>query len=231
MPPRVLVVLNDPDSTPGRIPEWLPEFGLTPEVVPGPELPESLAGYAGLILLGGGLMPDDDEHYPFLVRERALAEKALAGGVPALGICLGGQLLAHISGGQVVEKSGQTERGMCRLEVLPEAADDPVFGQFAGGALDMIEHHQDSITVAPPTGTVLVSTDICPVQAFRLGDVAWGLQFHPEAFPERVATWDADKLRAQGVDPDALAADAMARAPKNEAQARAVFGAWAGLVA
>jgi GMP synthase-like glutamine amidotransferase len=230
---RVLVVLNSPTSLMGRLEQWLPEAGLEPVLTPGAELPESLDGFAGVVLLGGGFMPDDDMHHPFLARERRLATEALADGVPVLGLCLGGQLLAHVTGGSVTARSGETERGMCPLTVLPAAADDPVFGDLPGvpdEPLWMIENHEDSVTGLPPSATLLVSSGDCPIQAFRVGELAWGLQFHPEARPERVATWDEAALSEEGVDRTALAAAAMVHAAENEAQSRALVRAWADVV-
>lgn len=230
---RVLVVLNSPTSSLGRLEQWLPEAGLDPVLVPGAELPETLAGFGGVVLLGGGFMPDDDAGHPFLARERALTVEALADGVPLLGLCLGGQLLAHVAGGTVTARSGETERGMCALTVLPDAAGDPVFGDLPGvpdGPLWMIENHEDSVTGLPPSGTLLVTSDACRNQAFRVCETAWGLQFHPEARPERVATWDEAALSEQGIDRAALAEGALARADENEAQSRALVRAWADVV-
>lgn len=230
---RVLVVLNSPTSLMGRLEQWLPEAGLEPVLTPGAELPENLDGFAGLVLLGGGFMPDDDLHHPFLARERRLATEALDAGLPLLGLCLGGQLLAHVTGGGVTAQSGETERGMCALTVLPVAADDPLFGNLPGipdEPLWMIENHEDSVTALPPSATLLVSSGECPIQAFRVGERAWGLQFHPEARPERVATWDEAALSEQGIDRAALAAAAMVHAAENEAQSHALIRAWTDVV-
>ena len=230
---RVLVVLNSPTSSLGRLERWLPEAGLDPVLTPGAELPETLAGFGGVVLLGGGFMPDDDAGHPFLAHERALTLQALADGVPLLGLCLGGQLLAHVTGGGVTARSGETERGMCALTVLPAAAGDPLFGNLPGipdEPLWMIENHEDSVTTLPPSATLLVSSGECPIQAFRVGERAWGLQFHPEARPERVATWDEAALSEQGIDRAALAAAALVRAAENEAQSRALIRAWTDVV-
>jgi GMP synthase-like glutamine amidotransferase len=230
---RVLVVLNSPTSLMGRLEQWLPETGLEPVLTPGAELPETLDGFAGMVLLGGGFMPDDDLNHPFLARERRLTDEALADGMPLLGLCLGGQLLAHVTGGGVTARSGETERGMCPLTVLPAAADDPLFRDLPGipdEPLWMIENHEDSVTTLPPSATLLVSSGDCPIQAFRVGERAWGLQFHPEARPERVATWDEAALSDQGIDREALAAAAMVHAAENEAQSRALIRAWTDVV-
>ncbi|MFC4631507.1 type 1 glutamine amidotransferase [Promicromonospora alba] len=230
---RVLVVLNSPTSLMGRLEQWLPEAGLEPVLIPGAELPENLDGFAGLVLLGGGFMPDDDLHHPFLARERRLTTEALDAGLPLLGLCLGGQLLAHVTGGGVTAQSGETERGMCALTVLPAAAADPLFGDLPGipdEPLWMIENHEDSVTALPPSATLLVSSGECPIQAFRVGERAWGLQFHPEARPERVAAWDEAALSEQGIDRAALAAAAMVHAAENEAQSRALIRGWTDVV-
>lgn len=230
---RVLVVLNSPTSSMGRFEQWLPEAGVEPVLTPAAELPGTLDGFAGVVLLGGGFMPDDDAGHPFLPRERALTGQALADGVPLLGLCLGGQLLAHVAGGRVTARSGETERGMCPLTVLPAAVGDPVFGDLPGvpdEPLWMIENHEDSVTALPPSATLLVTSGDCPIQAFRVGERAWGMQFHPEARPERIAAWDEAALSEQGIDRAALAEAALVHAAENEAQSRALVRAWAAVV-
>src|SRR5690606_41313913 len=129
---RVLVVLSSPASAMGRLEHLLPESGLDPGLTRAAELPATLDGFAGVVLLGGGFMPDDDAGHPFLAHERRLAVQALDDGVPLLGLCLGGQLLAHDTGGRVTARSGETERGRFALTVLPEAGGDPVSRTLPG---------------------------------------------------------------------------------------------------
>jgi GMP synthase (glutamine-hydrolysing) len=233
--PRVVIVQNSQGSGPGRLPEWLAEDGIDAVVVAGSDLPEYLAGGAaavdGLVLLGGGLLPDDDERAPFLPRERALVDEAMTTGVPMLGICLGAQLLAQVAGGEVTAKSGETERGSCPIELLPAAGDDPLFAGLTGyDELRMIQNHQDSITTLPPGAVHLATSGLCRVQAFRVGAAAWGVQFHPEAAATRVADWDESKLAADGFVRAELIAQAEADAPINTEQARALVGAFADVV-
>lgn len=227
---------NSERSGPGRLPDWLAEEGIDAVLVAGPDLPEHLAGGSaavdGLVLLGGGFMPDDDECAPFLPRERSLVREAMTAGVPVLGICLGAQLLAHVAGGEVTAKSGETERGSCPIELLPAAGDDPLFAGLTGyNELRMIQNHLDSITTLPPGAVRLATSEACRVQAFRVGTAAWGVQFHPEAAATRVADWDESKLAADGFDRAALLAQAQADAPLNTVQARALVGAFADVVA
>src|SRR5262245_29233995 len=126
--PRVVVVQNDERSGPGRLLGWLAEEGIDAVLIPGAQLPDHpsadvhpsaarppvarsrtrmelpdgrTGAVDGLVLLGGGLLPDDDARAPFLARERALVRDAMEADLPVLGICLGAQLLAHVAGGTV----------------------------------------------------------------------------------------------------------------------------------
>ena len=229
-PPRVVVVQNSPSSDGGRLPDWLADEGIEADVVAGADLPEHVTA-DGLVLLGGGFMPDDDERAPFLPRERTLTREAMTAGVPVLGICLGAQLLALVAGGEVTAQSGETERGSCPVDLLPAADADPLFAALTGyDELRMIQNHKDSITTLPPDAVHLATSASCRVQAFRVGTASWGVQFHPEMEGTRVAGWDESKLVAEGFDRAAMIAKATADTDINTAQARALVGAFAGVV-
>ena len=240
--PSVVLVQNSDTSTPGRLPDWLAEEGIDAVVVQGADLPDHLDGTEppfdrpvdGLILLGGGFMPDDDARAPWLVRERQLTVEAVEAQVPVLGICLGAQLLAQVTGGEVTSASGETEKGSCPIELLAAADDDALFGALRpltdDERLRMVENHQDSITALPPGAVHLATSDACHIQAFRMGDCAWGVQFHPEAAPGKIATWDESALATNGFDRAALLAAALADEPANERQARELVAAFARVV-
>lgn len=242
--PTVVLVQNSPTSTAGRLPEWLADAGIDARVVQGEDLAAQVPAIEGddatgrvhgLVLLGGGLLPDEDDRAPWLPHERELTVQASRAGVPVLGICLGAQVVAHVTGGEVTGRSGETEKGMCPVDLLDAAADDALLGGLyrahgtSPGALRMIEHHQDSVTGLPPDAVLLATSDACRVQAFRVG-VAWGVQFHPEAPAERIGTWDAAELAASGYDRDAMQAEAAAHDATNSAQARALAEAFADVV-
>ena len=241
--PSVVLVQNSPTSGAGRLPDWLAADGIDSHVVAGDDLPDHLTGGTeppfdrpvdGLVLLGGGFMPDDDERAPWLVRERRLTGEAVAAHVPVLGICLGAQLLANITGGRVTSASGEGEKGSCPIELLAAADDDALFSRLGpltdDGRLRMVENHQDSITALPPGAVHLATSEACRVQAFRVGECAWGVQFHPEAAPGKIATWDESALSSGGFDRAALLATALADEPANERQARELAAAFARVV-
>jgi GMP synthase-like glutamine amidotransferase len=210
---RVLVLENSASSGLRRFDGWWREDGLDLTTVRAyrDPLPDRLDGLDGLVILGGGMMPTDDATAPWLAGERGLAAAALDRGMPTLGICLGGQLLAHVAGGTVRRSFGEPEVGSTPISVEPAAADDPLFSGLPA-EVRAIEHHQDAITALPPRAVWLASSDRCPYQAFRLGQRAWGVQFHPEASADRVARWDRQELIDQGFDPDAI----VSRAQRDE---------------
>ena len=228
--PRVLVVVNSIDSGPRRLVPWLLEAGLALDVRTGAEgIPTRIDGYDGLVMLGGGFMPDDFERAHWLAQERALALDAIARDTPTLGICLGGQLLADVAGGEVRAKHGTPERGSTVIRATPEGAADAAGAALAPEA-PMIEHHEDAITRLPDDAVLLASSEHCPIQAFRIGSHVRGVQFHPEVGSENVRRWNGASLAAEGIDLDDLVAVAEARDTENETRARALVEAFAAEV-
>ncbi len=232
--PTVLLVQNSPTSGPGRLLDWFAEEGLATRVVAacdGEPLPATPAGVDALVLLGGGLLPDEDDTAPWLAAERELLQQAVAEEVPVLGICLGAQLLAHCTGGTVTGSSGETERGSCPVQLLAPAAEDALLAPLAAeGTLWMIQNHRDSITAAPPQALLLATSEACQVQAFRVGASAWGVQFHPEADADRLRAWDEAALAEEGLDRAALLTAARADGATNLRQSRLLVGSFARVV-
>ncbi len=202
--------MNSETSGPGRFEGWWQEDGLTLDLVEAyrDPLPE-LDGYDAFVMLGGPMMPDDFGSAPWLTRERELAVAATTRGIPTLGICLGGQLIAQVFGGEVMAKHGTPEAGSTAIRLLRTTTADPLFLGIRG-TVTAIEHHEDTITKLPRNAVLLASGDACGIQAFRVGERTWGLQFHPEASAERVASWSRERLAAQGFDPDEVVRTAQA---------------------
>lgn len=220
MKARALVVQNGRSGGPRRLESWLAEHDVAVDVrhpYLGEALPTTLE-HDALIMLGGGYLPDDDARAPWLAPVRALVDGALEAGTPYLGICLGGQLLAHVGGGEVRGEHGTPEFGSTALTLRPEAAHDPLFADVPADPT-AIEHHVDAITRLPDDAVWLASSQACPYQAFRLGDKAWGLQFHPETTPDRINTWSQASLDRHGLDREQLHAAAV----QDDARAAAIW--------
>ncbi len=208
-PPRVLVVQHTETEGAGRLGEWLTGAGVALATVrpyAGDELPGDLDGYAGLVVLGGPQTAyPDDKGAPsasWLPATKALLRTAVAAGVPTLAICLGAQLLAEACGGRVRPGTQGPEIGPRLVARRDIAAQDELFG-LVPFTPDVVQWHDDEIADLPTGAVLLASSTVYPNQAFRLGERAWGLQFHIETTPEMVADWaeqTGDRLAEDGVD-------------------------------
>jgi len=189
----IKVVQNDSKVPAGSYGEYLDCRGLDWQLVPidrqvpFPEPGEDDA----LILLGGYMSVAETDRYPYLVQVKEGLRRWVAAARPVLGVCLGGQLLAEVMGGQV-KRNFRGERGMQPIELTAAGRDDPLFAGIASPLLSM-QWHNDSFTL-PPGAIHLAATGTCPGQAFRVGRRAYGIQFHPELTSGIVKTW-AEKLR------------------------------------
>ena len=144
--------------------------------------------FQAVISLGGPMNVYEEEAYPFLKRENAYIQQVLALGVPFLGICLGGQLLAKAAGG-IVTRNGVREVGWHTVELDLQGQRDPLFAGLPE-TLTVFQWHGDSFSI--PKGAVRLATSpACENQAFRygFGGIAYALQFHLEVTPAMVEAW------------------------------------------
>ena len=91
--------------------------------LPGPE------DLDWLVVMGGPMNVDQHDLHPWLVREKQFIRQVIDRGVPVLGVCLGGQLISTVLGGQVT-KNRQKEIGWFPVTLTPEAAASPFFRVF-----------------------------------------------------------------------------------------------------
>ncbi|MBB2911939.1 GMP synthase-like glutamine amidotransferase [Streptosporangium becharense] len=187
---RITVIEHEADAGLGFFAGWLAETGAVCEVV-RPYLGETVPGRAadGLIVLGGEAAAWEDERFPWLPATRELIRVCLEEGVPTLGICLGAQLMTLACGGAVERGGPGLEVGAAEVVPLPAAAADPLFAGL--GPAPAVQYHRDAMTELPPGAVPLVTGDPYPNQAYRLGERAWAVQFHPEATPDIFAGWTA----------------------------------------
>ena len=194
MRPLVLVIQNEVDDPVALVGQWINEVGVDVEVIHayrGETVPASLpAQYSGAIAMGGYMGANDDIEFPWLIPARSLMKDLVANDIPFFGICLGGQLLATAVDGKV-GPTPSPEIGVVSFRVTADAAQDAVFGKLAGKEVIAAEWHKDYITDLPEEAVVLAGNDACPVQAFRIGQNVYGVQFHPEIDSEIFSSWAA----------------------------------------
>jgi GMP synthase (glutamine-hydrolysing) len=148
-------------------------------------VPPAADDYDAVFVFGGHMNVDDEGEHRWLPGEDELVRRLVACGVPLLGVCLGGQVLAKAAGAHV-GPSPERESGFVRVTLTDAAEDDPVFGSLPR-EFDAFTLHEYAFHV--PDGAVeLARSSVCS-QAFRLGESAWGVQFHPEVRVEQVAQW------------------------------------------
>lgn len=193
MAPRLLVIQVDASDPVGRLGEWLVAAGVELDVRAldrGEALPADLTEHDGVLVLGGSMGALDDDIAPYLPEVRALLRTAVADEVPTLGVCLGHQLLAVANGGTIGRNPLGPEIGAQLVAKRAAAASDPLFAALPITP-DVIQWHHDAVLTLPPTAIQLASSPGCEQQAFRLGRLAWGVQFHIETTPETVREWAA----------------------------------------
>ena len=229
-----LVVAHDHVSPLGPIGEQLERRGYTLRhhaVVPAerftdPGVPgdfPDFTSYDAVVLLGAVWSVYDEETIgSWLGDELKQAQAADAAGVPVLGICFGGQLLAQAHGGSV-ERAPRPEIGWTDVSSTEEdlVASGPWF-----------QWHFDR-WATPPDARLVASNAAAP-QAFALRRNL-AVQFHPELTPASLQGWlghgGAAGARAAGFDPERLVAETAVLAEGNRARAHALVDAFVDRIA
>ncbi len=151
-----------------------------------PDAQPEVDRYRGLIVLGGPMNVDEQHRRTHLRTELQVIESALKQGKPVFGICLGAQLLAHVLGAPI-RRHTQPEIGWYELLTTAAGRSDPVFSAL-GERSRVFQWH--SYTFDLPTCAVqLARTESCEQQAFRYGESAYGVQFHPEVDDALIQRW------------------------------------------
>jgi GMP synthase (glutamine-hydrolysing) len=182
---QVLVLKNDVVDPAGLLGKILEEYGITYlEVDVEKEAPPTI-DYRALVIMGGPQYANED--LAFLVAEKALMRNTLELSIPLFSICLGGQLLASVCGADV-KRHGDTEIGFYEVQLTDEGKRDPLYAGLEGRSHSVFQWHNDTFDL--PTGAVLLETgSTTPYQAFRYGEKAYGLQYHPELTEDLLRLW------------------------------------------
>ena len=185
-PADVLVLQHLNEDGPGYLGVWLDAQGIHWHLrcaEAGEAYPGSVRGYRGLAVLGGAWSANDDR--PTLRQAEALIREADALGIPVIGHCLGGQLLARALGGRVAVLP-RPEVGWWQMAHHGSPAARAWFGETAEHTV--YQWHQDGFVALPPGAELLASSPACAHQAFAVGPHL-GMQFHIEITPQKIAIW------------------------------------------
>jgi GMP synthase (glutamine-hydrolysing) len=171
--------------------EWSLAWGEPP--------PRPLDDYGAFLVFGGSMHADQEDRHPWLREETLFLQRLLDLRTPVFGVCLGAQLLARAAHAPV-GPSSEPEIGWYDVELTQEAADDPVLSRLPERFRAFQWHFY---TYGVPAGAVELARSAVCTQAFRLGDAAWGIQFHAEVTRAQIERWLAED-EAPGFDRAAI---------------------------
>lgn len=194
--PRILIVLHQETSSPGRVGQALRLRGYDLDIRRpryGDPLPETLNGHAGAVIFGGPMSANDPDD--FVRAEIDWLKVPLREEKPYLGICLGAQMLVRHLGGQVAPHAdGHVEVGY--YAIRPTEAGSA----FMTWPDKVYQWHREGFDL--PAGAELLAVgETFPNQAIRVGRAAYGIQFHPEltwAMMNRWCVKGAERLTSPG---------------------------------
>jgi GMP synthase (glutamine-hydrolysing) len=151
----------------------------------GRPAPRPIDDYGAILVFGGAMHADQDDRHPWLREENFFIQRLLHRHVPMLGVCLGAQLIAKAAHAPV-GPSSEPEIGWFPIELTDDADGDPLFGRLPE-RFDGFQWHY--YTYGVPAGARELARSAACSQAFRLGDSAWGIQFHAEVTSSQIDSW------------------------------------------
>jgi GMP synthase-like glutamine amidotransferase len=187
---RILVFQHVAVEHPGIFRDFFVEDGIEWDAV---ELDEGapipvLEDYDALMVFGGPMDVWEEDQHPWLKAEKQAIRRWVRDiGRPYLGVCLGHQLLAAALGG-TVGKMAEPEVGVRRVALTQIGDVDPLFSGMPA-EFPTLQWHGAAVLAMPEGGVALAANPHCPVQSFRIGDTAYGIQFHVELGATTIADW------------------------------------------
>lgn len=182
--PKILVILHQENSTPGRVGQMLVERGFQLDIRRPPlghPLPDTLEDHAGAVMFGGPMSANDKEEY--VKREIDWLAVPLREEKPFFGICLGAQKLVRHLGGEVnLHPEGQVEVGYYPMQATPAGQEIMNWPQM------VYQWHREGFDL-PAGAELLAKGEVFPNQAFRYGKSAYAVQFHSELTLAMMHRW------------------------------------------
>ena len=192
----------------------------------GEAVPGDPRAFSGLVFMGGPMSANDD--LPWIAPALELIRRAVAAGVPVLGHCLGGQLMAKALGG-VVTRNPEKELGWGEVRVTAAPAAQEWFGDVR--VFDAFHWHGETFSI-PPGAACILEGAYCANQAFALGPHL-GMQCHVEMTEDLVRAWCESGAREIAAHPGpavqppaAMQEDLERRVAALHAVADRLYGRW-----
>lgn len=182
----ILVILHQEHSTPGRVGLKLKQMGYSLDIRKprfGDEMPTTMDDHEGAIIFGGPMSVNDDEEW--IKQEINWIDIPLKENRPFFGICLGGQMLTKLIGGEVYTRPDHSiEVGYYPLYPNSNAHD------FMPDWPDHVYQWHTEWMRIPDSGVKLLAKgEGGSQQAIRVGESCFGIQFHPEVTRHMIHRW------------------------------------------
>jgi GMP synthase (glutamine-hydrolysing) len=145
-------------------------------------------GFDAVLVFGGRMNVGEEAANPWLDDEYELLRGWVSEEKPLLGVCLGGQTLAHATGGRV-SRGRRWQAGFYEVELSDDGRNDPVLGVLPDRFEALLANAYE---FEPAPEAIRLAATADQQQAFRVGRRAWGVQFHPEARKQQVVAWWSD---------------------------------------
>lgn len=227
----IIIFRHAATEGPGYFGEFLDRRGIPWHLVrvdAGEPIPTSLNGISGIGLMGGPMSVNDP--LPWIAAELVLIRAAVAAGIPVIGHCLGGQLMARALGGSVT-RNPVKEIGWVPVRTTEAAAARDWFGDLAAGE-PVFHWHGETFSI-PEGATRILQSGHCANQAFVYDDRHLAMQCHVEMTPDLIAAWcthGADEIAASSgpavQDAAAMQANVAERTQRLHQLADRVYSRW-----
>lgn len=192
---RIVLIRHGDDPDDDRVVTYFRSKGLEPEIrkpFKGEELGDVDSSVIGSVIYGGPFNVFEEEKHTFLYEENRWIEQCIKHGVPLLGICQGGQSIAHVLGAPVGPKPSEPhEFGYYKIKPTEKGR------AYFPDSLIVAQAHFHEFQI-PQGADKLAGSDLFHQQAFKYGPQTFAFQFHAEVTPRCFRRWQENDWAAFG---------------------------------